>query len=312
MDSDAALEDLPEDLLSRIVVHCPAPTALSFAQAGRGVLAAANTAAQRLFAQMFGPGIPSSLQKAGSGCRGKLFLRLDQGRSQEPRFVQETFAWAAGHGYCSFLACTAARIERTTEPRVLAKLLNGGKEPPLWRAAPGGAPRHPGGECPLSAVLQAPAAEVFLYSEKCSFNRDNERRNGKLNESETDDGICCEEEPEDGDSEGDDAALTAQQKSGDSARRALLAACGTPNAVPYVAVPAPLQMETPLLADKTASINATLPSGKAALHLAAERGDARLVASLLSARAQLDAVTSSGRAALHLAVEHGHVPPFRN
>ena len=31
-------------------------------------------------------------------------------------------------------------------------------------------------------------------------------------------------------------ALTAQQKSGDSARRALLAACGTPNAVPYVAV----------------------------------------------------------------------------
>lgn len=158
----------------------------------------------------------------------------------------------------------------------------------------------------MSAVLQAPAAEVS---------------GGRLEALQ----LMAE-------------ALTAQQKSGDSARRALLAACGTPNAVPYVAVlldagcgtavpedpvPAPLQMETPLLAalnrgcldvaellfakDKTASINATLPSGKAALHLAAERGDARLVASLLSARAQLDAVTSSGRAALHLAVEHGHV-----
>lgn len=48
----------------------------------------------------------------------------------------------------------------------------------------------------------------------------------------------------------------------------------------------------------------TAPSGKSALHLAAEKGDARLLALLLQARAQLDAVTSTGRTALHLAVEH--------
>lgn len=60
-----------------------------------------------------------------------------------------------------------------------------------------------------------------------------------------------------------------------------------------------------------ASINLTLPSGKSALHLAAERGDARLLAMLLRARAQLDAVTSSGRTALHLAVEHDYEQAVR-
>ena len=64
-----------------------------------------------------------------------------------------------------------------------------------------------------------------------------------------------------------------------------------------------------LLLDKSAaagSLLISLPSGKSALHLAAEKGDARLLSLLLQARAQLDAVTSTGRTALHLAVEHDH------
>ena len=212
---------------------------------------------------------PGSLQKAG-GRRAKLFGRLDRARSEQASCVQETFAWAAGHGYCSFLTSTAARVEQTSEPKVLQELLNGpGKprEPPLWRAAkrnqPGAvalllemradaerssrgttplfwaarhgdvasvrrllelhasplastsharpeaqqqpnAPRHPGGECPLSAVLLPPAAEV----------------SGQRLESLQ---LMAE-------------ALTAEQRSEATARRALLAACSTPGAVPYVAV----------------------------------------------------------------------------
>ena len=53
-------------------------------------------------------------------------------------------------------------------------------------------------------------------------------------------------------------------------------------------------------------IHTSLPSGKSALHLAAEKGDARLLSLLLQARAQLDAITSTGRTALHLAVEHDY------
>eukprot|EP00927_Polykrikos_kofoidii_P031587 TRINITY_DN27136_c0_g1_i1.p1 TRINITY_DN27136_c0_g1~~TRINITY_DN27136_c0_g1_i1.p1 ORF type:complete len:885 (+),score=164.62 TRINITY_DN27136_c0_g1_i1:133-2787(+) len=52
-----------------------------------------------------------------------------------------------------------------------------------------------------------------------------------------------------------------------------------------------------------ADINAALPSGKTALHLAAERGDGRTCARLLEARASLDALTCSGRSALFAAVE---------
>lgn len=53
-------------------------------------------------------------------------------------------------------------------------------------------------------------------------------------------------------------------------------------------------------------INLTLASGKSPLHLAAERGDRRVLQLLLRARATLDATTSSGRTALHLAVEHDY------
>ena len=68
-----------------------------------------------------------------------------------------------------------------------------------------------------------------------------------------------------------------------------------------------------LLTDRRAAsgINLALPSGKSALHLAAERGDARLLAMLLRQKAQLDAVTSSGRTALHLAVEHDYEQAVR-
>eukprot|EP00930_Biecheleria_cincta_P044628 TRINITY_DN30723_c0_g1_i1.p1 TRINITY_DN30723_c0_g1~~TRINITY_DN30723_c0_g1_i1.p1 ORF type:complete len:815 (-),score=121.92 TRINITY_DN30723_c0_g1_i1:117-2477(-) len=60
-----------------------------------------------------------------------------------------------------------------------------------------------------------------------------------------------------------------------------------------------------------ALINATLPSGKTALHLAAEKGDAHLTQLLLRANAHVDAATSSGRSALYFAVEHAHVETVR-
>lgn len=61
----------------------------------------------------------------------------------------------------------------------------------------------------------------------------------------------------------------------------------------------------------SADINATLPSGKSSLYLAAERGDARTCAKLLDAGATLAATTCSGRSALFAAVEHGHVDVVR-
>lgn len=54
-------------------------------------------------------------------------------------------------------------------------------------------------------------------------------------------------------------------------------------------------------------INATLPSGKSALYLAAERGDARICARLLGAGASIDVATCGGRSALYVAVEFGHL-----
>jgi hypothetical protein len=51
-------------------------------------------------------------------------------------------------------------------------------------------------------------------------------------------------------------------------------------------------------------VNFTLPSGKSALHIAAERGDHRACDKLLSAGASLDVLTCGGRSALYAAVEH--------
>lgn len=59
-------------------------------------------------------------------------------------------------------------------------------------------------------------------------------------------------------------------------------------------------------AHSRAGINIALPSGKCALHLAAERNDRRCCAALLCARASLDTVTCGGRSALYAAAEHGH------
>eukprot|EP00929_Paragymnodinium_shiwhaense_P087512 TRINITY_DN47672_c0_g1_i2.p1 TRINITY_DN47672_c0_g1~~TRINITY_DN47672_c0_g1_i2.p1 ORF type:complete len:638 (+),score=107.97 TRINITY_DN47672_c0_g1_i2:102-2015(+) len=54
-------------------------------------------------------------------------------------------------------------------------------------------------------------------------------------------------------------------------------------------------------------IDATLPSGKSALYLAAEKGDARACSKLLAAGASLDVLTCSGRSALFAAVESASV-----
>uniref|UniRef100_A0A7S4VEW7 Uncharacterized protein n=1 Tax=Alexandrium monilatum TaxID=311494 RepID=A0A7S4VEW7_9DINO len=58
-------------------------------------------------------------------------------------------------------------------------------------------------------------------------------------------------------------------------------------------------------------INATLPSGKSALYLAAERGDARMCARLLGAGALVDVATCGGRSALYVAVEFAHFAAVR-
>jgi len=54
-------------------------------------------------------------------------------------------------------------------------------------------------------------------------------------------------------------------------------------------------------------VNVTLPSGKTALHLAAEKNDSRSCNKILAAGASLDQLTCGGRSALYTAVEHAHV-----
>lgn len=356
-------EDLSDDVLSRVVLHCCAPDALRFATCSRSSLAAADVMAHRLFVQTFGTfDLPATLT-TGTAVRGKIFMRLDRARPNGcPEHFRETFSWAAGHGYCTFLQAAAQSWDDQ-----LVHLLNGRKgslegiPPPLWRAAKrhqatavtlllelradpecgkGGTtalfwaarhgdvpsvrellnagasplhgnvlnvepsrsfPRYPGGECALSAALQAPA-------EKAS--------GGRLEAMQ----VMVE-------------SLTPEQRGQSLARRALLSACEA-GLLPYVSVLlGPLgaffprhdtddNEETPLLValnrgfsevaelllqDKSAAgIHTSLPSGKSALHLAAEKGDARLLSLLLQARAQLDAMTSTGRTALHLAVEHDY------
>lgn len=360
-------EDLSDDVLSRVVLHCCAPDALRFATCSRSSLAAADVMAHRLFVQTFGTfDLPATLTTA-TAARAKIFSRLDRARPNAgcPEHFRETFSWAAGHGYCTFLQAAAAQ---SWDADQLVHLLNGRKgsmegiPPPLWRAAKrhqatavtlllelravpecsgkGGTtalfwaarhgdvpsvrkllnagasplhgsvfnvepsrsfPRYPGGECALSAALQAP-------TEKAS--------GGRLEAMQ----VMAE-------------SLTPEQRGQSLARRALLSACEA-GLVPYVSVLlGPLgaffprrdtddNEETPLLValnrgfsevaelllqDKSAAgIHTSLPSGKSALHLAAEKGDARLLSLLLQARAQLDAVTSTGRTALHLAVEHDY------
>mmetsp|Transcript_66184 Transcript_66184/g.147085 ORF Transcript_66184/g.147085 Transcript_66184/m.147085 type:complete len:648 (+) Transcript_66184:31-1974(+) len=349
-------EDLPEDVLSRVVLHCRAPDALAFAGGSRAMLAAATTTARRLFAQTFGRSeLPNSLQAAGA--RAKLFTRLDRARTEDLACLQETFAWAAGHGYCSYLTRTASH----KAPEMLEELLTGpkGREgPPLWRAAK----RHQPGAVALLLEMQAevekgkagttPLFWSARHGDVASVGRLLERGASPLIATGLKDekgqglrgGDCPLSavlwpplaEPSEGRVEAlrlMASSLTSAQRSEVTACRAMSAAAGS-GALPYVSVLLEAgcssqvnepDVETPLLValnrgcsevaelllakDKSVTpttINATLPSGKSALHLAAERGDARLLGLLLRARANADATTSSGRSALHLAVEHGH------
>lgn len=141
-------EDLSDDVLSRVVLHCRARDALSFATCSRSSLAAADVMAHRLFVQTFG------LPNTAPAGRAKMFSRLDRARSKplSPEHL-ETFSWAAGHGYCTFLSQAA----RQSDPP-LVHLLNGrrnGSEgiPPLWRAAK----RHQAAAVVLLLELRADA-----------------------------------------------------------------------------------------------------------------------------------------------------------
>ena len=130
-------EDLSDDVLSRVVLHCCAPDALRFATCSRSSLAAADVMAHRLFVQTFGTfDLPATLT-TGTAVRGKIFMRLDRARPNGcPEHFRETFSWAAGHGYCTFLQAAAQSWDDQ-----LVHLLNGRKgslegiPPPLWRAA---------------------------------------------------------------------------------------------------------------------------------------------------------------------------------
>ena len=130
-------EDLLDDVISRVVLHCCAADATAFGATSRAMLATAEATGQRCFAQIFGKAAP-----VGAG-RAKIFRRLDRARSLEAECIRESFSWAAGHGYCSFLKSTACWAqERWQSSASVHHLLNGRRNasnvvPPLWRAAKG-------------------------------------------------------------------------------------------------------------------------------------------------------------------------------
>ena len=156
------VEDLSDDVLSRVVLHCCARDALCFAASSRSALAASDVMAHRLFMQTFGTSdLPATLTTTQS--RAKIFNRLDRARpnAQFPEHLRETFSWAAGHGYCSFLVQAAAR--QSWDGRPSPHLLNGrpnseGIPPPLWRAAK----RHQAAAVTLLLELRADPEPWFV------------------------------------------------------------------------------------------------------------------------------------------------------
>ena len=170
-------EDLSDDVLSKVVLHSRARDALCLAACSRSLLWAVDTMAHRLFAETFGTSdLPTKLaaRSIGSvGCRGKILIRLDRARSKHLDDLRETFSWAAGHGYCSFLTYLTQSWESST---FLVHLLNGKKgpeniPPPLWRAAK----RHQAKAVILLLELRAdPEALAFhscvkLFDKFCRF-----------------------------------------------------------------------------------------------------------------------------------------------
>ncbi|CAJ1386415.1 unnamed protein product [Effrenium voratum] len=132
------VEDLSDDVLSRVLLHLAARDALPFAAASRAMRVAADATARRVYAQAFGCAeLAASFAPGLAQGRAKLFARLDRARSPNPQCVRETFAWAAGFGYCSFLSSTAKLASDAWPPAAREALLNGRPQggPPLWRAA---------------------------------------------------------------------------------------------------------------------------------------------------------------------------------
>ena len=142
-----------------------APDALRFATCSRSSLAAADVMAHRLFVQTFGTfDLPATLTKTAPASRAKIFCRLDRARNTGcPEHFRETFSWAAGHGYCTFLQAAAAQ---SWDADQLVHLLNGRKgsmeriPPPLWRAAK----RHQGAAVTLLLELRADPEPWFGVS----------------------------------------------------------------------------------------------------------------------------------------------------
>ena len=125
--------------------------------------------AHRLFAETFGTSdLPTKLaakSRPGSvnGCRGKILIRLDRARSNRLDDLRESFSWAAGHGYCSFLTYLTQSWESNTA--FLVHLLNGKKgpeniPPPLWRAAK----RHQAKAVSLLLELRADPEALAFHS----------------------------------------------------------------------------------------------------------------------------------------------------
>ncbi|CAK9098851.1 unnamed protein product [Durusdinium trenchii] len=270
-------EDLPDDVLARVLAH-----GYCSYLAQRAFWAQSHCPSASL--QLLNGALPRAAQRR-QDCLGK------GGAS--------ALFWSARHGDVPSLRLLLAAG---------ASPLRGGPA----HAGEGKGPKYPGGECALSAALQAPA-------EKASGARLEALR------------LMATQ-------------LTPEERRSGPARRAVLAACEAgvvayvsvlldqlgagpaDNAAPDAAPGAAADVEgeeMPLLValsqgfsevaelilqDKAVAgqINLTLASGKSPLHLAAERGDRRVLQLLLRARATLDATTSSGRTALHLAVEHDY------
>eukprot|EP00913_Durusdinium_trenchii_P011600 g10894.t1 len=259
-------EDLPDDVLARVLAHGRAREAGRCAATARALRAAAESTAQRLWAQLFG----------ASTCHGldgwaKAWNRLDLARSEELGKVKESFVWAAGHGLpereeasrsCSPLQAPAEKASgaRLEALRLMATQLT----PEERRSGPA-----------RRAVLAACEAGVVAY---VSVLLD------QLGAGPADNAAPDAAPGAAADVEGEEMPLLVALSQGFS------------------------EVAELILQDKAVAgqINLTLASGKSPLHLAAERGDRRVLQLLLRARATLDATTSSGRTALHLAVEHDY------
>lgn len=113
-------DDLPDDVLSRSLLHCGAVSSLAASAASRVLLNVATVTAHRLFATLFSDACPPEhLLKS----RPRLFLLLDQARSEHALAIKESFVFAATFGYNCYIEAAVRRWSERDGP-ILGSLIN--------------------------------------------------------------------------------------------------------------------------------------------------------------------------------------------